>query len=207
VRITVGPTVTRTCAVCERTLLQGERATRFSPHGSGDDYVDVCPLCQELALEHGWVKEGSPTIPTVPADRRRRRRPGGLVRLLGPRREHQAPVAPEPILRRLSVDELAMVESADLFNASDHRRSVAGIGKSLGEPRASMVRLPGVNAELIITIAWDISWYQYRVTPESAQPVRLADRGYDPAELDARFTAWNARVERDGRLVPNIERL
>ena len=56
VRITVGPTVTRTCAVCERTLLQGERATRFSPHGSGDDYVDVCPLCQELALEHWWVK-------------------------------------------------------------------------------------------------------------------------------------------------------
>ena len=205
VRISAG-TTTRTCAVCERTLLQGERVTRFSPHGSGAEYVDVCPLCQELALEHGWVKEGSPTLPTVPADRRRRRRQG-LARLLGPRREQPEPTLAQPILRRLSVDELAMVESADLFNASDHRRSVAGIAKSLGQPRSSMVRLPGVNAELVITVAWDISWYQYRVTPESAQPVRLAGRGYDPAELEERFTDWNARVERDGRLVPNIARI
>ena len=205
-RITVGPAATRTCAVCERTLLQGERVTRFSPNGGSDDYVDVCPLCQELALEHGWLKEGSPTAPTLPPDRRRRRRPG-LARLLAPRGEQAAPVLSEPILRRLSVDELAMVESADLFNASDHRRSVAGIGKSLGEPRASMVRLPGLNAELIITVAWDISWYQYRVTPESAQPVRLADRGYEPSDLEDRFTGWNAHVEPDGRLVPNIQKL
>src|SRR5581483_11452863 len=34
----------RTCAICERTLLMGERAIRFSPNG-GADYVDVCPLC------------------------------------------------------------------------------------------------------------------------------------------------------------------
>lgn len=198
--------LTQTCAVCERTLLLGEHVTRFSPDGAGDDYVDVCPLCQEIALEHGWVKEGSPTTPTVPADRRRQRRPT-LVRLLGPRREQPARVVAEPILRRLSADELAMVAAADLFNDSDHRRSVAGIGKSLGEPRASLVRLPGVNAELVITVVWDISWYQYRVTPDSAQPVRLADRGYDAAELEARFTSWNAKVEPDGRLVPGIARV
>ena len=61
----------RTCAICERTLLVGERALRYSP--GGDEFVDVCPLCQETALEHGWVKEGSPTTPVV-SDRRRRRR-------------------------------------------------------------------------------------------------------------------------------------
>ena len=58
-----GNTVTRSCAVCERTLLTGERAVRFSPDGDGE-FVDVCPLCQEVALDHGWVKEGSPTTPT-----------------------------------------------------------------------------------------------------------------------------------------------
>ena len=46
------------CAVCERTLLTGERATRFSP--DGEDFVDVCPLCIELAIDYGWIKEGSP---------------------------------------------------------------------------------------------------------------------------------------------------
>src|SRR5207244_10367694 len=69
------------CAVCERTLLTGERALRFSPNG--EDFVDVCPLCQEIAIEHGWIKEGSPTTPTVPNQRRRRRR--GLASLFDTR--------------------------------------------------------------------------------------------------------------------------
>ena len=57
------------------------------------------------------------------------------------------------------------------------RRTVGGISKSLGEPRISIVPLSGVNTEIVITVAWDISWYQYRVTPDLAQPVRLAERG------------------------------
>ena len=194
----------RICAVCERTLLTGERALRFSPNG--EDYVDVCPLCQDIALEHGWVKEGSPTTPTVPNRRRRRRR--GLASLFDPRRQPpDDPVVAEPILRRLSAREQVMVEAADIFNASDYRRTVGGIAKSLGEPRASIVPLTGVNDELVVTVAWDISWYQYRVTPDSAQPVRLAERGHELGELEATYQRWNAKIEDDGRLVPDIERL
>ncbi len=182
----------------------GERATRFAPH-EGGEFVDVCPLCQETALEAGWLKEGSPTTPTVPVDRRRR---GKLARFFDVRRPPQAePVASEPILRRLSEPELAIVEAADLFNASDYRRTVGGIAKSLGDPRASIIPLSGVNPELVVTVAWDISWYQYRVTPDSAQPVRLAERGHELEELDLLFKGWNAHLEEDGRLVPEIARL
>jgi hypothetical protein len=203
VRITRNALV-RSCAICERTLLMGERATRFSP--DGNEFVDVCPLCQDTALEHGWVKEGSPTTPLLPTDRRRRR--PALARLLNPRREASPePVLGEPILRRLSDPELAMVEAADLFNASDYRRSVDGIAKSLGRPKASIVRLSGTSGDLVITVAWDISWYQYRVAPDSAQPVRLAERGHDPSELESSFTSWNARLDDGGRIVPNIERV
>ncbi|HVM17805.1 MAG TPA: hypothetical protein VM290_09515 [Gaiellaceae bacterium] len=197
--------VQRTCAICERSLLMGERATRFSPHGN-DDFVDVCPLCHETAIGHGWVKEGSPTTPTLAAERRRRRAPG-LMRFLGTRSAQQPePVMPEPILRRLSESELAMVEAAEVFNASDYRRTVGGIAKSLGTPRASVVPLSGSSGELVVTVAWDISWYQYRVNPESVQPVRLAERGHDPGELEGAFTRWNAHVAEDGRVVPDIER-
>jgi hypothetical protein len=191
---------TRTCAICERTLLMGERAVRFAPNG--EDFVDVCPLCQDRALEHGWVKEGSPTTPTVPTARRRKR---GLGSLFDTRRRPAAdPVVSEPILRRLSQPEQQMVEAADIFNGSDYRRTVGGIAKSLGQPRASIVPLSGVTGELIVTVAWDISWYQYRVTPDSAQPVRLAERGHDVGDLDSAYKHWNARVEDDGRLVPDI---
>ncbi|MGH3104696.1 MAG: hypothetical protein ACRDN6_11445 [Gaiellaceae bacterium] len=198
--------LTSTCAICERTLLMGERALRFSPDGG--DYVDVCPLCQEVALEHGWIKEGSPMTPVLPADPRRRRRRPSLARLLDPRRsETPQRVVSEPILRRLSEPELAIVEAADIFNASDYRRTVGGIAKSLGRPRASIVPLSGTSGELVLTVAWDISWYQYRVSPDSAQPVRLAERGHDPSHLESSFAVWNARLDDDGRIVPDIAKV
>jgi hypothetical protein len=197
-------TAVRICAICERTLLVGERAVRYSP--DGESFVDVCPLCQDVALEHGWVKEGSPTTPVV-NDRRRKRR--GLVgALLGEsRRAAVEPVVEEPILRRLSEPELAMVESADLFNESAFRRTISGIAKSLGQPKASIVPLSGTSSEVVLTVAWDISWYQYRITPDSAQPVRLAERGHDPRELEALFTGWNAKLTPDGRIAPDISPL
>lgn len=194
---------TRTCAVCERSLLMGEHTVRYRPNGG--DYVDVCPLCMAIAVEHGWVREGSPTTPTVPLEARRKR--PWLPALLGHRREQPEPVASEPILRRLSPPELAVVEAADLFNASVHRRTIAGIGKSLGEPQVSIVPLSGVSGEMVVTIAWEISWYQYRVSPGSAQPVRLAERGYDAAELETSFKTWNAQLAEDGRLVPAVARV
>jgi hypothetical protein len=195
--------VKRSCAICERTLLIGERAVRFAPNGA--DFVDVCPLCQETALGHGWIKEGSPTAPTVSNDRRRRRGLGSLFD--SRRREPAEPVIAEPILRRLSHRELQMVEAADIFNASDYRRTVGGIAKSLGEPRVSILPLSGVTGELVVTVAWDISWYQYRVTPDSAQRVRLAGRGHELSDLDPSFMHWNAHVEEGGRLVPEIQRV
>jgi hypothetical protein len=197
--------VERRCAICERTLLMGERAIRFSPNG-GEEYVDVCPLCQEMAVEDGWIKEGSPTTPTIPVERRRSR--FSLSTLLrAPKLTADVPVVSDPILRRLSEREFGMVEAADLFNASQYRRTVGGIAKSLGTPRVSIVPLSGVNPDSVITVAWDISWYQYRITPDSAQPVRLAERGHDPADLEGSFTEWNARMEEDGRVVPDIARL
>jgi hypothetical protein len=195
----------RVCAVCERSLLMGERVARFSPDG-GREFVDVCPLCTEIAADHGWVKEGSPTSPTLPAARRRRR--SGLARWFETRRVPEAePVVSEPILRRLSEPELAVVEAADIFNASDYRRTVSGIAKSLGDPKASIVQLPGVNAEMIVTVAWDISWYQYRVSPDAGQQVRLTERGQDVGDLEGAYTAWNAHLDDNGRLVPEIQRI
>ena len=197
--------VVRTCAVCERTLLMGERTTRFSP--DGENFVDVCPLCQDLAIESGWLKEGSPTTPTVSTERPRRKL--SLSSLFEVRKSAvaEAPVADEPILRRLSEPELAVVEAADLFNQTDYRRTVAGIAKSLGEPKTSIRPLSGVSGEVVITIVWDISWYQYRVTPESAQPVRLEERGHEVNELDGLYKDWNAHLDEHGRLVPNIARV
>jgi len=197
--------VYRQCAVCHRTLLMGERSFRFTP--GGEDWVDVCALCTDQADEHGWIKEGSPTTPLVPDTSRRRRRFPGLGLIDQHRKVEPEHVMPEPMLRRLSGTEQAQVEAADIFNDSAYRRTIAGIAKSLGEARVSFLPLSGVNPEVVVTVAWDISWYQYRVVFESGQPVRLAERGYELDELDDRFKDWNGHLGPDGRLTPDIPRL
>ena len=191
------------CAICERTLLVGELPLRFAPDGI-DDYVDVCVLCHETALDNGWVREGSPIGPAV--RHTRRRRPLSLAAIFGANRRPAADqMVAEPILRRLSQTEQTQLEAAALFNTSDAVRTVDGISRSLGEPHASIVVLPGQNAEVVITVAWEISWYQYRISPGSPQPVRLAERGLEPGELDPKFSEWNARYESGAGILPDID--
>jgi hypothetical protein len=194
--------VVRACAVCERTLLQGEYTIRFSPDGV--EFVDVCPLCLDVALEYGWVREGGPISPAL-SPHARRKRPR-WAQLLGVGNGEAEPVMPEPILRRLSDSEAALVEAADLFNASLFRRTVQGVARALGAPLVSIVPLSGVNSELVLTFAWEITWYQYRVLPEAGQPIRLADRGADITEIEPAFTNWNAQLDDSGRVVPDVAR-
>ena len=195
-------TVRRACAVCERTLLQGEYALRFSPDGI--EFVDVCPLCQDIALEYGWVREGAPMSPALSSHVRRKR--PRWAQLLGVRNGEPEPVVSEPILRRLSDGEAALVEAADLFNASLFRRTVQGVARALGAPLVSIVPLSGVSGELVLTFAWEITWYQYRVMPEALQPLRLADRGADISEIEPPYTDWNAQLDESGRVIPDVAR-
>ena len=148
----------RTCAICHRTLLMGERTVRFTP--GSDDWVDVCALCTTAADDHGWVKEGSPTTPIVP-ETRRRRRFGGLAALLETRRAEPEP-REEPMYRRLSPEEQAVVQAADLFNESAYCRTIAGIAKSLGDARVSLLRGMSVTCAALQTPS--------RVAKEPATP-------------------------------------
>src|SRR5437868_2334975 len=196
----------RICAICERSLLLGERAVRYAPE-EGDDLVEVCALCQEIAVEHGWLKEGTPTTPMIQGDRKRRRRGFGDLLGFGRGGSEDTIAPPEPILRRLSGDEVALLEVADLFNASTYRRTVGGIAKSLGEARASIVPLSGDAGEMAVTVAWDLSWYQYRISPDSGQPVRLERRGHELDGVESVLKDWNTRGEDQGRPVPDIARI
>ena len=67
-------------------------------------------------------------------------------------------------------------------------------------PRASVVVLSGNRPDAIVTVAWEISWYQYRVEAEHGGHVRLEDRGDDPGAIAHRWRDWNAQVADDGQL-------
>lgn len=183
------------CAICGRSLLVGEGTTRFSPDGL--EYVDVCPLCREKAIEAGWYREGGSSLPVHPVEQRR----GVFARLLRAPPPASQPIA-KPILNRLSPDDQVIVEAAGLFNSSSHRRTIEGLTRSLGTPRAAIS--PADGREAVVIVYWDISWYRYRVIPGEAEPVQMLERGFDATELGIDTIEWNADVDAAGRLIPNV---
>jgi hypothetical protein len=53
----------------------------------------------------------------------------------------------------------------------------------------------------LITVAWDISWYQFMVDlSDSNDPVRMEAKGEEVHQLSEEARNWNARADRDGRL-------
>jgi hypothetical protein len=178
------------CAVCGRTVLLGERLVSFRRVGLEDALV--CELCLDQADARGWTREGSPALPVQLGERRER----GFRGLLKPRRRQVT--APEPFDPELLPDDPADAVEAglELFNESTHPRTVSGIARTLGDPRVSVVRRS--HREVVVTVAWDLSWYQYRVDMLGAQTVTLQHRGEELDELDGRFREWNAQADRDG---------
>jgi len=138
------------------------------------------------------MREGSPTLPVQLEQRREK----GLKRWVQGQPRHLT--APEPFdPELLPADPKDAVEAGvELFNESTHPRTVSGIARTLGEPRVSVVQRS--HREVVVTVAWDLSWYQYRIDMLGAQTVTLQHRGDDVDELDNRFCEWNAQAESDG---------
>ena len=128
---------------------------------------------------------------------RRKRQKTLWQTLLGAREEETEPVVSEPILRRLSDDEIDARRGRRPLQPVQFRRTVAGVAKASASRRSRSSALPGVNAETVLTFAWDITWYQYRVTPDAAQPVRIADRGHDLDEVETDLRALERPLRRD----------
>ena len=181
------------------------RATR----PAADEWVDVCALCTDAANEHGWIKEGTPTTPIVDGRAARRRRRFG-----GPRDALRAAASRARAGRLGARPAPALARGAGCWSRPPRSSTRAPTaGRSPGSPRASarrassMIPLSGTNAEIVITIAWEISWYQYRVISESSQPVRLDERGQDSRRGRRALPGLErAASTRHSRLRPDIPR-
>ena len=182
-----------TCAVCGRTVLLGERLVSFRRIGLED--AMVCELCVDQADARGWTREGAPALPVQLAGREER----GLRGLLRPRKRHVT--APEPFDPELLPEDPAdaVEASLELFNESTHPRTVSGIARTLGDPRVSVVRRS--HREVVVTVAWDLSWYQYRVDMLGVQTVTLQRRGEELTELADDLAAFLAAVAEHAQTV------
>jgi hypothetical protein len=108
-----------------------------------------------------------------------------------PRRKSPAKRGPEALMRR----------AVERFNSSEERRKVAGLSRSLGEPEAGV--RPDPRRQLaLVTIAWELSWYQWEVGADGDEdePVREVAKGGEISELAEDARTWNAAVDEDGTL-------
>jgi hypothetical protein len=82
--------------------------------------------------------------------------------------------------------------AAERFNESEAARTVAGLTRTLGEPRVSIGAAAGTPGAARVTVAWELGWYQWTVSGEGRSVAELA-RGTEIGQLDAAARQWNAQ--------------
>jgi hypothetical protein len=91
--------------------------------------------------------------------------------------------------------------AVSLFNNSEHPRTVAGIGRSLGLADVS-VHPSDANGSIVnVVVSWELCWYRYEMDLSDEVPtVRVAGQGYELAELSEIERQNNAVADERGRL-------
>jgi hypothetical protein len=198
-----------TCAICGRTILAGERVHGFV---DGGEERSVCELCVARAERLGWRPAGEAEPERMENGHEGRWRLGGLLgrrtRRPGVPAAPAPPPAAAPQARRprpvapADLDAPSPFERAVArFNSSDAGRTVVGLTRTLGKPFASVGAAGGAPDEVRITVAWELSWYQWGVDiGDELRPVFEIDKGREIDQLEAAARQWNAAVAEDGRL-------
>jgi hypothetical protein len=198
------------CDVCGRTLLRGEHAEHFL---AGGERRRVCDLCTARAQHEGWIRESGADDLELRHPRHECR--SFIDRIRSSRRERvredhepepEAPARPLPVeprhIRAVPTNaELKMQRALDVFNASDHTRTVGGVARSLGAPGVCVRPRPERPAVVSITVMWELSWYRFEVDlSDEAGGVRRDAQGDELSELIPEEQIVNAAADERGAL-------
>jgi hypothetical protein len=97
--------------------------------------------------------------------------------------------------------DLKMERALEVFNASDHTRTVGGVARSLGAPEVCVRPLPERPSVVSITVMWELSWYRYEIDlSDEAGGVRRDAQGDELSELSDDEMVANAAADDRGGL-------
>jgi hypothetical protein len=122
-----------------------------------------------------------------------------------------APPAPRPRPRPKDPRHVRAVPSTaegkveralDLFNGSDHRRTIAGLARTLGTPYVGVTPDEDQPSQVSLVVAWELSWYRYRVDlGDEGDPVMMLEKGDEIDQIDEGLREWNATLDGSGRVL------
>jgi hypothetical protein len=133
-----------------------------------------------------------------------------------PVEEEEAQPVPPPQPRSLPRDprhvravpttaQVKVERALELFNGSDHQRTVVGLARTLGPPW--ITALPDLDQQSAVTmvVAWELSWYRFRVDlGDEMDPVVMLEKGEEIEEIEEELREWNATMDSDGRVVAGV---
>ena len=218
------------CDVCGRTLLRGEHAEVYLDGGARRSVCELCKsrALHEGWVREGTVPtydagEATSNRRGSLLSRLRRRResppeeaeaeqmpeppppdrveePASPPR--APRKRTREPGREPRHVRAVPMGAGQKIASAiEVFNNSEHRRTVAGVARSLGAPIVSIHPNEAHSSRVDIVAAWELCWYRYEVDLSDDVPlVREAGRGYELDELSPHERESNAAYDEHGAL-------
>jgi hypothetical protein len=166
----------------ERTVAEGGELAAPAPPAPRANYeLDT----ERYDVEAEWAAASGPAPDAAPAPL-----PDPAGRGMRPRRL-------QPDLSPTSRFERAIAR----FNAGEAGRTVSGLTRTLGAPSVSVGDSAGTADEVRVTVAWELTWYQWGVDlGDELRPVYELSKGFEVAEIDAAARQWNASAH-DGRIV------
>jgi hypothetical protein len=97
--------------------------------------------------------------------------------------------------------ELKVERALEVFNASEHTRTVGGIARSLGAPAVSARPLADRPSVVGIAVMWELSWYRFEIDlSDEAGGVRRVAQGAELSELEEDERVANAAADERGGL-------
>src|SRR3954451_4617395 len=219
------------CDICGRTILKGERTEPFlAPGGRRKTVCELCipradhegwiresaqndlPATRARPQQRrslvgrlrGRPADGEPPEPIeeeppvfdddqpapAPKEREREREPRRTSR------RDARHIRAVPTTREVKVER-----ALELFNASAHPRTIAGIARTLGPPWVHASPDTAAPSEVTIVVAWELSWYRYRIDLGDAdESILLLEKGDELSELEEPLREWNALADENGQL-------
>ena len=118
-----------------------------------------------------------------------------------PQRAPDLPRRPRHVRAVPTNADLKMQRALEVFNASDHTRTVGGVARSLGAPAVSVRPRTDRPSVVAITVMWELSWYRFEVDlSDEAGGVRRDAQGDELAELAEDEQVVNAAADERGGL-------
>lgn len=167
-----------------RSLLGRLRRRRDQPPAPASEPVEFPP---EEAGERSWtepLKRARERIPKEPLKRARE----------GTREPRHVRAVPTSVEHKIA-------SAVEVFNQSEHQRTVAGVARSLGPPAVSVRPVEGRPSMVNVVVSWELCWYRYAIDLSDDVPgVRVDAQGYELSELAPEEQEPNAVCNEHGSL-------